>query len=141
MMKIISIDCDVRGDITTYETNADHVIHLSGTVFKALVYLVYPNVAIQHSTQINSSLSSQQTRVRNTQLYLDHFFPLTSSSACKYLGQFLSFGLLMFFHCLRVISMTTFSLLLAVLSVSGVRRGKGSLVVHVLQRCPGHVTP
>ena len=37
MMKIISIDCDVRGDITTYETNADRVIHLSGTVFKALV--------------------------------------------------------------------------------------------------------
>lgn len=55
MMKIIFIDCDVRGEITTYETNADHVIHLSGPVFKVLVYLVYPKVAIQHSTQINSS--------------------------------------------------------------------------------------
>lgn len=52
MMKIISIDCDVRGEITTYETNADHVTHLSGHVLKVLVYLVYPNVAIPHSTQI-----------------------------------------------------------------------------------------
>ena len=55
MLKIISIDCDVHSDITTYETNTDCVIHLSAAVFKVLVYLVCPNIAIQQSTQINCS--------------------------------------------------------------------------------------
>lgn len=54
MLKI-SIDCDVHSEITTYETNTDCVIHLSAAIFKVLVYLVCPNIAIQQSTQIHFS--------------------------------------------------------------------------------------
>lgn len=124
----------------------DKIVHVEGAVFKVRVsQIAYLGC---ETVPLNTARSSSFPRLLN-KLSEKHtagpqwFISLPSSPACKHLGEFPSFGLLMLFPCLRVESVTASpSPLAAPLRVLGLK-GQGSLFIRVLQRYPGqhHVAP